>query len=320
VTVTGNSAGGSPSGSVVFYDCQTGTSQTLTPGTCATSQPEDNGETLVAGAGDTATATSAPFTPDALGTWCFSVQYSGDTNYFGSEDNTPSSTLDPAECVLVGPGHSLLSTAPSAGLFVLGESAPITDTAAVTGNSLAGMPAGTVAFYVCGPLPADATCTSVSSPEGDVPLSLQGADMGVATSSGFSPPSAGIWCFAAQYQPAGGVEYVPTSDNVSVTDAAECIPAYPPDTFISSAALTVTGNSTVDFPVQTVGTPAASITKRGRFPIPIGYHNGHDNSGLIHGLAKAKKAGTYTVTFRAVFGRGKSKVVTTQVFTLTILP
>ena len=43
---------------------------------------------LTAGATDTATATSVPFTPTAPGYWCFAGYYSGDSNYLASADTT----------------------------------------------------------------------------------------------------------------------------------------------------------------------------------------------------------------------------------------
>ncbi len=104
VDVSGDVVGGSPSGTVDFYACRTGTTQTLTTGPCpATGTPEDSNVALAPGAGATSAATSSAFAPSAAGTWCFSATYGGSPTYAGSSDNTSSSNLDSDECVLVAP-------------------------------------------------------------------------------------------------------------------------------------------------------------------------------------------------------------------------
>jgi hypothetical protein len=104
VDVSGDVVGGSPTGSVDFYVCQTGTTQTLTTGPCAaTGTPQDSSVALVPGAGATSSATSSAFAPSSPGTWCFSATYGGSSTYAGSSDNTSSSNPDSDECVLVNP-------------------------------------------------------------------------------------------------------------------------------------------------------------------------------------------------------------------------
>ena len=84
-TVTGNAGGGSPTGSVKFYECGVKS----TPTRCTSTAHEVGGK-VSAGAGGNhrSTATSAPFTPNAAGYWCFSAHYSGSTHYSASSDTT----------------------------------------------------------------------------------------------------------------------------------------------------------------------------------------------------------------------------------------
>jgi hypothetical protein len=99
-TVTGNAIIGGPTGTVSFYEC--GPISVATPCT-SKANPVGSPVNLTAGPGDTSTATSASFTPTALGYWCFAGYYSGDSNYSASSD----ATVD--ECVNVG-GHLTVTT------------------------------------------------------------------------------------------------------------------------------------------------------------------------------------------------------------------
>ena len=93
-TVTGNDVDGSPTGTQSFYEC--GPTPMATP--CASmANPVGIPVNLTPGPGDTSTATSAPFTPTAVGYWCFAGYYSGDSNYTANSDTT----VD--ECVHVAP-------------------------------------------------------------------------------------------------------------------------------------------------------------------------------------------------------------------------
>ena len=140
-TVTGNSTGGPPTGTVTFYVC----GPTATPTAC-TSQSDQVGSPvgLSAGAGDTSSATSGFFTPDQPGYWCFAGYYSGDSNY------NPSSDTSTDECFDVTPANTGTATMPTTTPSIqFGQSN--TDQATVTGNAIGGPPTGTVTFYVCGP-------------------------------------------------------------------------------------------------------------------------------------------------------------------------
>jgi parallel beta-helix repeat protein len=100
-TVTGNAGGGSPTGTVTFYEC--GPASVATPCT-STTNPVGGAVNLTAAPGDTSAATSTSFTPTAVGYWCFAGHYSGDANYQASSDTT----VD--ECVLVQGPPTVVTT------------------------------------------------------------------------------------------------------------------------------------------------------------------------------------------------------------------
>ena len=104
-TVTGNAGGGSPTGSMTFYQC--GPTSLPTPCT-SLSNPVGGSINLSPGPSDTATATSASFTPNVVGYWCFASYYSGNADYNTSSD----ATVD--ECVNVeGPLTMITTSVPS---------------------------------------------------------------------------------------------------------------------------------------------------------------------------------------------------------------
>ena len=90
-TVTGNAAGGSPTGTVSFYVC--GADGLPTPCT-SLADPIGTAVTVTTGAGHTSSAASGSFTPTATGFWCFAAYYSGDTNYNASTDATTDECFD----------------------------------------------------------------------------------------------------------------------------------------------------------------------------------------------------------------------------------
>jgi hypothetical protein len=145
--VTGDSAGGSPTGSVSFYEC----GPTPTAKVCASkAKPVGSPVALTAGANDTATATSVAFTPTATGYWCFAGYYSGDRNYLTSADTT----VD--ECFEVTAASTSTVATPTSRTGALGG--PNNDVVVVTGNAAGGSPTGTVSFYECGPTTAPTAC------------------------------------------------------------------------------------------------------------------------------------------------------------------
>ena len=319
VTVRGALVGGSPTGTVKFFVCQTSSSSALTSGPCpAIGTPEDPGESLVGGVGESSSATSNSFTPTAVGTWCFSAVYGGDANYGGSTDNTDSSNLDASECVLVTAAASTTSSSVSSGQVTLGASGILSDSVTVTGNATGGAPAGTVDFYVCGPVAASSLCTSTSTPEGAPALVARGPDAAGASSTAFIPKAVGVYCFAAVYVPASGGNYTGSSDNNSGTvDVNECATVvFAPFTITSGNSASGVAGQSLRFSVMTNGLPYPKIKKKG--PLPKGVHlvDLHTGTATISGTPK--KPGTYQLTIVATFGTGKGKKTAMQPFTLVI--
>jgi len=93
--VTGNSAGGTPGGTVSFYVC----APTSSPTPCTSLSTPLGGAISVSGAAnDTADAASPTYTPVASNKWtCFGAYYSGDGTYPSSSDTSTD------ECVFVAP-------------------------------------------------------------------------------------------------------------------------------------------------------------------------------------------------------------------------
>jgi hypothetical protein len=93
---------------------------------------------------------------------------------------------------------------------------------------------------------------------------------------------------------------------------------FAPDSFTSADSTTATVGQTLSFAVTT--TPSgAKIKSSGKLPKGVKFNKG---AGLLAGTPTSTKhksaAGTYPLTFTATFGKGKTKVVTTQSFTLTV--
>ena len=180
-TVTGNATGGSPTGTVTFYQC--GPTADPTPCT-STANQVGLPVTVTAGADDTSTATSASFTPPSTGEWCFAAVYSGDSNYAGSSDTTTDGCFD------VTTLSSSTTDAPTTGSIVLGGNN--TDGAVITGDATGGDPTGTVSFYACGPTPGPVPCTMTGDQVGTAVDVTAGADdTATATSALFTPTAAG---------------------------------------------------------------------------------------------------------------------------------
>ncbi len=230
-TVTGNTAGGSPTGTVQFYEC----GPTPSAADCtSTSNPVGSPVTLTAGAGDTSSAGSVPFAPTSTGYWCFAGVYSGNSNYAGSSDSSL------GECFDVTAAGSSTAPAPTAPTIVLGNTN--TDRATITGNAAGGSPTGTVQFYECGPTASEADCTSLTHTVG-TPVSLvPGADdTSAATSVAFTPTSTGYWCFAEYYS--GDSNYSASSD----TSTGECFDVTPARPDAPTGLIPEAGNGTVTF-------------------------------------------------------------------------
>ena len=247
--VTGNATGGTPTGSVTFYEC----GPTSVPTACTTPNKKVGTVNLVAGTHDTATAKSASFAPTSTGYWCFAADYSGSLDYDTSADSAT------AECFDVTAASSSTVTSPTSSTIVLGRSDA--DGATVTGTTDGGSPTGTVTFYVCGPTSVPTPCTSTADPVGSAVSVTAGAhDASTATSASFTPTSTGYWCFAGDYS--GDTNYNPSADATTdecfdVTTARTTTVTAPTNSTISlgqtdNDSATVTGNAVGGSPTGTV--------------------------------------------------------------------
>jgi uncharacterized repeat protein (TIGR01451 family) len=246
-TVTGNPAGGSPTGSVTFYAC----GPAVTSCTSATGTAIGGPVALTPGANNTATAQSPPFSPSATGAWCFAGYYGGDATYNGSQDTSA------VECFMVTQITSSAASVPGHGTLGVGQTN--FDTVTVSGNATGGAPTGNVTFYECGPGVTScsaATGTQVGSP---VALAAGANNTSSAQSGTFTPNTPGTWCFAAAY--AGSTKYTPSQDSSSAecfTVAAVALSGFtttPSGATVGSAATdaaTVTGNATNGSPTGTI--------------------------------------------------------------------
>ncbi len=224
VVVTGNTAGGSPTGNVTFYTCGPSVAN---PSACGASSAHLLSTQVVAltvGTSPDSSASTTPFAPTKPGTWCFGASYAGDNNYTGSTDNTTGNG-DANECVTVTPGTSG-SVTTAVGSGVLGASGNISDGVVVSGNATGGSPTGNVTFYTCGPSVASPSACGASSPNllatQVVSLTAGTSPDSHASTTAFTPHTTGTWCFGASY--AGDTNYAGSTDNTTGNgDANECV-------------------------------------------------------------------------------------------------
>ena len=249
--VQGDAAGGSPGGTVSFSVC----GPLATDSGCASGTPLGAPVPVTPTSGNASTATSISFTPTSPGVYCFRAEYSGASPYTGTADG--SST----ECFSVTKLSSTTSTTPSTTSITLGQS--LTDSATVTGSSAGGAPDGSVSFYICGPLPSAAGCTSTLNPVGSaVTLTAGAGNSSSATSSSLTPSASGTYCFHAAY--AGGTNYFGSDD---LGNANECftVNAAPTGTTSTPTSTTLTlGQSITDSALvggnAAGGPPGGSVT------------------------------------------------------------
>jgi YVTN family beta-propeller protein len=91
--------------------------------------------------------------------------------------------------------------------------------------------------------------------------------------------------------------------------------------FTSLASDTVPVGSTFSFPVTTAGTPVPTIKLKGKLPKGVKFKErigGATLSGTPTSTAHKSAVGTYDLMFTATYGKGASKLVVTQAFTLTV--
>jgi hypothetical protein len=276
-TVTGAASGvDDPTGSVTFYEC--GPTPSATPCTSASWTQFDT-ESL-SGSANPGTTTSAAFTPDDTGYWCFAAVYSGDSNYTGSSDKTTD------ECFDVAASASSTATTPTHSSIVLGSTN--TDAAVVTGNVAGGSPTGNVTFYECGSTPSPTPCTSLTNQVGSpVTVTASGGHTSTAQSAAFTPTAAGYWCFAAVYS--GDSNYAGSSDKT--TDECFDVTAAP------SSITTFPGTSTITYG----GSDADNASVSGNIPggAPMGsvsFYECGPTASATPCASKANLVGTVSLT------------------------
>jgi hypothetical protein len=288
--VTGNAAGGSPTGTVTFYEC----GPTPSPTPC-TSQVNQVGAPvgLTAGAGDTSHANSVNLTPTSTGYWCFAGVYSGDSNYGGNSDTT----ID--ECFDVTAASSTTSSSPAT--EIVGVGTANSDNASVAGNTPGGAPSGTVSFYECGPTATATPCTSKANQVGSaVSLTAGAGDVSYASSASTTFGSVGYYCFGAYYS--GSSDYTASSD----TSVTECFEVVSPPTITSfspasgAAGITVTikgtnlaGATNVTFNGK-AGTITSDSATKIKVTVPVGSSTGKIKVTTPGG--NVKSATNFTVT------------------------
>jgi uncharacterized repeat protein (TIGR01451 family) len=149
-TLTGNAVDGSPGGTITFYECGPSAA------TCDATGNAIGTVNLTPGPADTASATSAPWTPAAPGTYCYAAVYtpSSSAKYLGAN------AFGSSECFSVGRVSLTKSAAPS-GTVAPGQKITYTILAANSGTAASGavsvtdaVPTGTT--YVSG----SASCNS----------------------------------------------------------------------------------------------------------------------------------------------------------------
>ena len=193
VTVSGGTNPPAPTGTVSFFACGPAATTCATTGTAFNTQPLSGAVKV----GNEYTVTSASFTPNAAGTWCFAASWPGDSNYAqagGFRDNGAN------ECFTVTPRQPTISTSQTVGPVLIGT--PISDTATL-GNTAPkpnGDPAGgTIVFTVYGPRanPATAVCTTATLVFTSSGFAVSGnGTYGPAT---FTPTATGIYDWIATY-------------------------------------------------------------------------------------------------------------------------
>jgi len=80
--------------------------------------------------------------------------------------------------------------------------------------------------------------------------------------------------------------------------------------------------SSFSFSVTTAGSPSPQIKDNGKLPRGIRFHRGIGMASIAGTPISTKHrsaVGTYPLTITATFGRGKTRDVVTQAFTLTVV-
>jgi hypothetical protein len=93
---------------------------------------------------------------------------------------------------------------------------------------------------------------------------------------------------------------------------------YPGDAITSVDDASAPHGADLSFTVTTTGTPVPKLTKKGKLPKGVSFHSNGNGTATISGVPSTKSSGSYRLTIKATFGKGKAKVVCAQAFTLTV--
>jgi len=243
-TVTGNTNGGAPTGTVTFSFCQE-TSPPNTPCTGGTTVATLTAPTSTAG--DVSTYTPSDTETPTVGTYCYNASYAATAagNYSSVAQQTDT------ECFTVTPA------APSS--FVTNLSLPVSttlgnswnDAAVVTGNSTGGAPTGSVAFTFCtessGPCTGGTTVATVStaSTSGDA------STFTLPSNDAQMPMTTGTYCYNASYTATPGGNYA-SAGSQSDTECFTVTPATPSNV-VTNAPTSPTLGQSVTFTATVIG-------------------------------------------------------------------
>ncbi len=247
-TVTGDTNGGAPSGSVAFTFCTVTVGSTCTGGTpvatVSTPTTLDDVSTFTLPSGDAET-------PPALGSYCYNASYTATTGGNYSSLGTQTDT----ECFTV------TAAAPSSFVTNLAQPAQSTlgnswnDAATVTGNTVGGAPLGSVTFTFC-TVTVGSTCTggATVATVGPPASSTAGEASTFTLPSGDAerPVSTGTYCYNASYTASAGGNYTSMTQQTD-TECFTVTPATPTNGVANSTPITL--GSSVTF-TATVAGPA----------------------------------------------------------------
>jgi hypothetical protein len=88
--------------------------------------------------------------------------------------------------------------------------------------------------------------------------------------------------------------------------------------FTSANRATASRDYPFTFVVTTTGTGVPKIRETGHLPRGVVFHNNGNGTAMLSGVPHPRHPGVYDVTFKAIFGRGRTKQAVVQGFTLTV--
>jgi hypothetical protein len=92
----------------------------------------------------------------------------------------------------------------------------------------------------------------------------------------------------------------------------------PARVFTSTAHASAVAGHTFLFEVKTSGTPVPTVKKHGHLARGIHFRKVAGGKAMLSGIPNKRSPGTYHLTFLAKYGKGKTKEIVQQAFTLTV--